>query len=159
MKRKFGIMVIATAAAITMLAPAAGATTNTLTLGPITVTNRVLATVPVTVVCDPLPNDPASSQVQVMIQQAAGKGVSAGTGQVYATNGSNQPILTCDGTTGNKVVVSVTPSSGSGPFHSGGAVLTATFMYTSGTSCGNGCFFNTTTESGSLGPIPVKMRG
>jgi hypothetical protein len=136
-----------------LTATAVSATTNTVAIGsPVTVTDRVLVTVPVTIVCDPLPNTPFQSEVSVTVEQASSSSVSNGTGQSF-------PSLTCDGVTQNSLMVDVTPNSGSGPFHGGGAIVSASFFYATAVSCGSGCFFMETSESGSTGPTAVSVRG
>lgn len=136
-----------------LTATAVSATTNSIAIGsPVTVTDRVLVAVPVTIVCDPLPNTPFQNEVSVTVEQASGSSVTNGTGQSF-------PSLICDGVTQNSLIVDVTPSSGSGPFHGGGAIVSASFFYSTAVSCGPGCFFMETGESGSIGPTAVSVRG
>ena len=125
-----------------------------------TLTDRVLIVVPVTVVCAPLPNTPTSDVVSVQVIQAAGHDVSRGFTQMFGDVSSGTTFLTCDGSTPNNLVFSVLPDPGSGPFHGGSAVVTAFASHTTGESCGfPGCFFNFQTESGTSGPVSVKLRG
>jgi len=126
----------------TVSASAAGATTNTITVGPKgQLTSRILISMPVTIVCDPLTGNAAVSNVTVNLQQANGKQVSSAQGTADTFSGAAAPFLTCDGVTQNTVVVQLTPNPGSGPFHGGGAIATADFVY--GTDTGN--FESTTT--------------
>ncbi len=136
-----------------LTATGANAATNTIAIGsPVTVTDRILVAVPVTIVCDPLPNTPFETDVHVTLEQASGSSVSTGTG------GSGGP-LTCDGVTQNALVVDVTPDSGSGPFHGGGAIVRASFFYATAVSCGPNCFFMFNSEFGSSPLTPISLRG
>jgi hypothetical protein len=136
-----------------LTATGVSATTNTVAIGsPVTVTDRILVAVPVTVVCDPLPNTPFVSEVSVTVEQASGSSVSTGTGQAG-------PALTCDGITHNALIVNLTPNPGSGPFHGGGAIVRASFFYATAVSCGPNCFFMEADESGRTGPTAVSVRG
>jgi hypothetical protein len=136
-------------------AGAAGTVTVTLQSTRLKLTNRLLVTVPVVIVCDPLPNTPAFSQVSVSIQQASGQRVNRGFGTVSSFGSS---FLTCDGTTTNLVMVQVLPDANSGPFHGGSAFVSASATYSTGESCGVGCFFNTQSESGTSGLLSVRLR-
>jgi len=85
---------------VAVTAAPANASTNTITVGPTgTVTNRILVSVSVTIVCDPLPDTPFFSGASVTVQQANGKQVSTGTGGASTFSGPNAPFLTCDGVT------------------------------------------------------------
>jgi hypothetical protein len=128
-------------------APAA-ATTNTITTGsPVTLKDRVLVTVPLTVVCDPLPGPNFDTTVNVTVTQASGRAVATGS---TGTETTPAPLFTCDGVTPNHLVLKVLPGSGSPPFHGGGAIVQASFNIFSFT-CGCSESGNTTT--------PVKIRG
>jgi hypothetical protein len=146
--------------ALALAAPtaASASTPMRITVGaPITVANKLLISVPVTVVCDPLPNVPMQDFVSVQVTQARGKSVSHATG--FFTS-SSQPYLTCDGTTANELTVLAMPDSTSGPFNPGPAVLTAMAFHETATSCGvPGCFTNFQSESASTGPVPVSLHG
>jgi len=99
---------------------------------PIQVTNRVMVSVPVKVVCDPLAGDTFVDRVYVQVQQANGRDVSSGSASFEAGPGSpfkGAPFLTCDGSTVNTVTVNVV---GNGPFHGGGAIVTAAATHTVG---------------------------
>ena len=134
---------------VAVTAAPANASTNTITVGPTgTVTNRILVSVSVTIVCDPLPDTPFFSGASVTVHQANGKQVSTGTGGASAFSGPNAPFLTCDGVTANTAVVQVLPDPGSGPFKGGGAVVTARFDYQTPTG----------SESGST-LATVRLRG
>lgn len=136
----------------------ANAATNTITIGSSgTLTNRLLITVSVTIVCDPLPDTPISSGAQVSLQQAAGQNISTASGQVGAFSGPNAPQLTCDGVTQNAVVIQAVPNSGSGPFHGGQALVSASFFYDSGISCGPGCVETTNSEGGSTPWLTISL--
>ena len=85
---------------VAVTAAPANASTNTITVGPTgTVTNRILVSVSVTIVCDPLPDMPFFSGASVTVHQANGKQVSTGTGGASTFSGPNAPFLTCDGVT------------------------------------------------------------
>ncbi len=143
---------------VAVSAAPANAATNTITVGSTgTVTNRILISVSVTIVCDPLPDTPEGSAAQVTVQQANGQQISGATGGVGSFTGPATPFLTCDGVTANTAVIQALPASGS-PFHGGGAVVTATWYYDTGVSCGPGCFETTNSESGST-IATVSLRG
>ncbi len=126
----------------------ADAATNTITVGSVTLTARVLVMVPVTVVCDPLPGTEFDSFLGVTVTQASGKAVA--TGHTFnETFGA--PLFTCDSVTQNHFVVDVFPDSGSPPFHGGGAIVQASFSIFSG-ACN--CF-----EEGSTPDVSVHIRG
>jgi hypothetical protein len=116
-------------------------------------TNRIIITATVTVVCDPLPGQVLLADgVNVQIAQANGRTISRGTG-------SNGQTLTCDGVTVNPVTVTVTPDSGSGPFHGGNASAIAFAFHETGDSCGPGCVFNIQEEFADTGWVTVALRG
>jgi hypothetical protein len=145
---------------VTFAAEAVAASTNTIAVGsPITLQARILVTVPIRIVCDPLPNTPGSSYVQVQVQQANGKLLSSATGSVGTLPGfySGPVFLTCDSTTVNVVKVPVV----GGPFHHGGAVVTASFEYASGIPCTffPNCMNFTNTETAATPPTLVSIRG
>lgn len=135
----------------TLSAAPASATTNTITIGSVTLTARVLVAVPITVVCDPLgtASDQIGDDVSVMVTQASGRAVA--TGQGFLDSISPQNILTCDGVTQNHIVVDVLPSTGSPPFHGGPAIVSASFgVFDFSTQVG---------ESGSTGNVTVTIQG
>lgn len=150
-RRTRGRIAIAAAISIAMLAAAtpAWAATNTITVGPSAdLTVKIAISVPVTIVCDPLPDPGVASTVNITVRQASGKQISTGTGGLAATS-SYGTILVCDGSTQNKVVVQVLPDAGSGPFKKGAAYVTAFFTYSSGIDYGGGSYYPTGSESGS----------
>ena len=110
------------------LAGSAGADSNlTAKLGTATLTARILIHVPVQVVCAPLGGTyVVADTVMVNVQEAAGKSVSSGSGQVVGGSFYAGPtcLFTCDGVTKNVVTVPVVPATGSGPFHKGTAIVT-----------------------------------
>ena len=135
---------------VAVTAAPANASTNTITVGPTgTVTNRILVSVSVTIVCDPLPGTPVFSSASVNVQQANGKQISAATGGTSTFSGPAAPFLTCDGVTANTAVVQALPDTGSGPFHGGGAVATARFDYQT----------TTNSEHGNSTITTVRLRG
>jgi hypothetical protein len=143
----------------TGLPPASAQNSVTITVGKVKLTDRILVTVPVNIVCAPLPDTAIGDDVSVSIVEAVGKQVSTGSGEVGGGPDSafgGQPFLTCDGSTNNIVVVSVLPASGSGPFKKGKAIFTIRVTHTTGT-CSNGCQ-ETASESGQFGPASVNMR-
>ena len=137
----------------------AGAT-GTMTVkisSPIQVTNKLMVSIPVQVVCDPLEGDTTVDRVAVQVQQANGKSVSSASGSVEGGAASpfrGEPFLTCDGTTVNTVVVNVV---GNGPFHGGGAIVSASATHAVG-SCTFFCQ-QTDSEFAGLGPVAMQMRG
>ncbi len=152
------LFVVATAALLLLVLnpvpSVADAPPVTVTVGATaSLTNKVLVTVPVTVVCAPLPNDPFSDEVSVQVIQASGQDVSRASGSLFGRS-----LLTCDGSTPNNVIVSALPDPGSGPFHGGRAIVTAFASHSTGVNCGPDCFFDIQTEFGNSGPASVKLR-
>jgi hypothetical protein len=139
-------------------AGAASASTNTVTVGPGTVTGRILITVPVTVVCDPLPGKYVDAGISVTVQQANGKQVSTASGGI-SDSLPTPSALTCDGVTQNTLEIQATPTPGSGPFHGGTAIVTANFNYDTGISYPGGYFQITNSESGTSGITVVSLHG
>jgi hypothetical protein len=128
---------------------------------PIEVTNRLLVTLPVEVVCAAIGDSstvPLGDLVYVTVVQAHGKSVSQAQGQLLAgpttTSSNPNPFLTCDGSTVNEIVLSAV---GTGPFHGGPAVAFAGASHTVGT-CNVFCN-QTEFETGSIGPIGVNVKG
>jgi len=155
-RRRRGSVVTVLAAAILMLAmtasPAYAIGVTVSLTNPLTVTNRLLITATVTVVCDPLPGEFTFFDfAAVQVSQADGQAINSGSG-------FSGQLLTCDGVTVNRVPMTITPNPGSGPFHSGPAIAIATATHSTGDSCGPGCIFNTQQEDGTTGWIPVKLR-
>jgi hypothetical protein len=138
---------------------AARATTNTITVGSkATLSSRLLISVPVTVVCDPLTDTFIDSFVSVNVQQANGRQIATASG--FASGGP--AFLTCDGVTQNQVVVQATPNAGSPPFHGGPALVTASFGVEYGINPlfpGCGCFQVTNSDSGSSPITTVSLHG
>jgi hypothetical protein len=127
----------------------ASATTNSVTIGsPVTLTNRVLVTVPVTVVCDPIA-DIGTSTLFVTVTQASGQAVATGSAIDQAFP-PQPPLFTCDSVTQNNFVMNILPDMGSPPFHGGGAIVQVFFSIFS---------FTSGSETGSSGPTPVTIRG
>jgi hypothetical protein len=128
------------------------------------VTNRLLVSVPVQVVCDEIGNPgdiTLGDTVSVTVSQANGKSVSSGTGSVSAGptsmyNPGSPGFLTCDGSTVNTVTV---PVQGTGPFHGGGAVVSVSTYHSVGTCYFPGYCPPTAYEQGSIGPIAVSLKG
>ncbi|MFF0265154.1 hypothetical protein [Kribbella sp. NPDC004536] len=135
---------------VTVSATPASATTNTISIGSnATLSHRLLISVPVTVVCDPLTDTFIDTSVSVNVQQANGKQIATATGQLFSRSTN---FLTCDGVTLNHVVVQATPNAGSPPFHGGPAFATASFSVEYGINPlfpGCGCFQVTNSDSGS----------
>jgi hypothetical protein len=131
-------------------APAGASTTNpvTVTVGsPIILTARQVVKVPVGVVCDPLPGTPTADSVGVFVTQVSANSINSGSGGIP----SSSPFLICDGTTVNQFVVYVTPQNT--PFHGGAAIVTATASHETVEN-----FFLVHSESGSAGPIAIKLQ-
>jgi len=156
-----GLIVLAQLALSATGLPSASADSGmTVALGQPTLTSRLLVTVPVTVVCDPLSDPTYSDDVYVSIQQASGRSVSTGSGRVDGgpqSMGPSAPVFTCDGTTQNAISVSVVPDIGSSPFHGGPAIFQVYASHSAGT-CSYYCVV-TATESGHVGPISVNLKG
>jgi hypothetical protein len=124
------------------LAESAQADSNlTATVGTATLNAHLLINVPVTVVCSPLGGSfVVADLVTVSIQQASGKSVSSGSGQVEGGSFFNQPaLLTCDGSTNNVVTVPILPDTGSGPFHQGKAIVTVNVSHATDDCPFGGC--------------------
>jgi hypothetical protein len=139
---------------------AASATTNTISVGSTgALTSRILIEIPVTVVCDPLPNSFVDDSVSITVEQANGKQVSTASGTVGSFEPA-APTLICDGVTQNTMMVPATPNPGSGPFHGGSAVVTiASFSYQTGIIFGPGSFEPTNTDIGFISNVVVSLRG
>ncbi len=91
-------------------AVSASASTNTLSIGsPITLTDRVLVTIPMTIVCDPV-DSPFSSFIDFSLKQADGQSVSTASGEIF----SSPPALICDGVTQNTTPLNLTWMRGYG---------------------------------------------
>jgi hypothetical protein len=130
----------------------------TVSVGSSTLTARVLLTVPVVVVCAPL-SDPNtfSDDVSVTVQEASGRSINTGMGEVAGGSGSpfgGGGFLTCDGSTHNTVMVNIVPNA---PFHGGPAIFTVSASHTSG-SCDPFCQI-TGSESASNGPTSMTIKG
>jgi len=145
---------------VAISAGTASAATNTVTVGSGTLTGRVLTTVPVTVVCDPLPGNYVDTSINVTVQQANGKEVSTASGGLFIAL-PTPSVLTCDGVTQNIVEIQATPNAGSGPFHGGAAFVTANFTYDTGYLVGGGCnCWQVTNSEGGTSPIlKVSLHG
>lgn len=154
-----GVRIAAAAVCVALVASAApaGAATNSVTIGSVAqLTVKISVEVPVTIVCDPLADPGISSSVWVRVMQANGKQVSTGTGETYATPGSEN-MLICDGSTQNRVVVRVLPDEGSGPFKNGAAYVSANFLYSAGIDYGGGYYYPTDSVYGSTAS-DIKLR-
>jgi hypothetical protein len=114
------------AAVVLGLATASSASAMTATLGEPELIAKVLVTVPVTVSCDPVsPGLVVFSQsVSVLVEQASGRDIARGTGNVFA--GFPQPLLfPCNGTP-TTLSLSVLADPTGPPFHGGRAVVRVT---------------------------------
>ena len=173
MRRGFiRVVVVALTASAVLLAGGASASAApsiTATPGePITLQDRVVVNVPVTVVCDSLGlTDAIGDFVSVTVQQASGRDITTGTGSLGAAFSfpGAPSFFTCDGT-GHTFVVPVLPDAGEGPFHGGPAVITGVFAHHSeGSGCvffpeGGGFCSETATESFfDSTPISISIRG
>jgi hypothetical protein len=135
------------AAAIPTTASAAGGGGGvgiTVAIGsPITLTDRLLVTVPVTVTCTTqLANPFQFGSIFVSIQQADGRSVSHGSGVL------NLPSCPATPQTFNVLVTPDLFPSPSGPFHGGGAIAFA------GASACDTLFI---CIGGSVGPVSVRL--
>ena len=159
MRFKLTAVIGLAAVLVTVSAAAASAATNTVTVGSSgTLTSRILIKVPVTVVCDPLPDSFVASSVSISVQQANGKQISTATGFLSSITPAPS-LLTCDGVTQNTVVVTATLDAGSGPFHGGAAIVIANFFYDTGLIFGGGSFQITNSESGISPFSKVSLHG
>jgi len=132
------------AAAIPTTASAAGGGGGagmTVAIGsPITLTDRILVSVPVTVTCTTtLANPFLFGSIFVSVQQASGQSVSHGSGGLA--------LASCPATPQTFNVL-VTPDLASGPFHGGGAIAFA------GASA---CDITFICIGGSVGPLSVRL--
>ena len=137
-----GAFVLAAAIPTTAAAVGGPGVGLTVTSGsPITLTNRLLVTVPVTVTCTPpLANPVQFGDVFVTIEQASGKSVSHGSGSANLTSCGPQTID-----------IQVTPdlfSTPRGPFRGGRAIAIA-----SATACDT----QFTCVGGSSGAVSVRL--
>jgi hypothetical protein len=113
---------------------------------PITLTDRLLVDVPVTITCTgTFPTGFGYGEVDAQVQQASGKSVATGFGHV---------ILTSCPTTPQTFIVPVTPQSTAPgvapiPFHGGPALAWA------GASAGDAYYYYFL--GGSVGPIAVRL--
>ena len=128
-----------------------------LTLGQPSLSARVAITQPVTVSCAPF--DPALTQasagVSVSVEQASGKSIARGTGQLFNMFNSPLPFV-CDGVH-HDLTVDVLADPNGPPFHGGQVIVRAQASAAAGQSCGPGCFFNLVTDSASVGPTALKL--
>jgi hypothetical protein len=151
-------------AGVCAAAPAGAAADVTLTVGPPELTAGVSVSVPVTVTCAGL--DSALTEyadaVSVSISQAVNKEIAHGSASVSGGTSMFGPVpllFSCDGTP-SPVTVPVPAATDGPPFkRNRDAVVTATATAYAGTPCGfPGCFFNTVVQSGSSGPLAVRLR-
>jgi hypothetical protein len=155
-----GVAAVATTSSASADTPVVSVTVGS----PLTVANRLLVSVPVHVVCAPIgsPGDiTLSDNVTVSVSQVDGKSVSSGTATISAgpfspQNPTAPGFLTCDGSTVNTVIV---PVQGNGPFHGGGAIVSASTSHSVGTCFFPGFCSTDAFESGSVGPTGVNFRG
>lgn len=125
----------------------------------IPLTNGALVMVPVSIVCDPLPNTPFKNTVDVALEQRHGKETITGTGNIYVNAAMGLPFFVCDGVTPNIVQVSVKPDANSAPFKAGPATITSILVsYWTGESLGGGGFTNIQSEGAEVGPIAVHLK-
>jgi hypothetical protein len=141
------------------LAGTANADSNlTATVGTATLTARILVDVPVNVICAPLGGTyVVSDMVSVTIQEAVGKAVSSGSGQVAGgTFYNSPPLFICDGSTENAVTVPVLPATGSGPFKKGKAIVTVNVFHSTDDCQYGGCGGGGV-ASAVIGPEAIKL--
>ena len=130
----------------------------TATVGKATLTARILIDVPVDVVCAPLGGTyVVTDLVSVSIQEAVGKSVSSGSGQVAGGSMYGGPALfTCDGSTVNVVTVPVLPAAGSGPFKNGKAIITVNVFHSTDNCQYGGCGGGGSAGA-TIGPEAIKL--
>ena len=125
--RRIRLMLLSAVVAVAVALPAPVlASGGSVTVGPVTLTNRVLVTVPITLICDPIEGatNPSLSGMpgsSVTIRQAVGKTVATASADLYAH-------VTCDGVFENVLMVQLWASDV--PFHGGQAVLEAQIRVT-----------------------------
>ena len=105
----------------------------TLAVGSPELTARIVVTVPVTVTCDQFsPTLTVFSQsISIRVEQAAGRAIARGTGQVFSSFPS--PLLfPCDGNA-QEILVSVLADPAGPPFHGGKAIVSANGSAEAGT--------------------------
>ena len=163
MRRKsLHLLVASTAVAVGLGAASAAAQAMTVTVGsPVTLTNRLLATVPITVTCDPWDATLTQfgSAINVTLDQAAGRAIAHGEGSVSGFFPAAQLYL-CDGSP-HRYPVSVQADTSGPPFHGGPAVANADAVMYAGIPCDPNqtflCFYNQVSQVGGSGPIGVTM--
>jgi hypothetical protein len=150
------------AAAVLAACAATGSAADALTISPGTpsLTGRVAITAPVTVTCSPF--DPTltldSENINLQVEQAAGKAIAHGTG----STGSFSPtsLFPCDGSQ-STVPITIYADPAGPPFHRGKAVFTETASAGAATACFPGsttCFTNpSATQSASTGAVVLAM--
>jgi hypothetical protein len=159
LKRLIPLAVAGVAAAT----PAAASAALTVDVGQPELTAGVSVDVPVTVSCDPFDPSltPFADSVSVSISQAVNKEIAHGWGFVFGGTGTfpSAPLLfPCDGTS-TSVHVSVLAATDGPPFkRNKDAVVTAQAVADAGIPCGPGCFSNIVVQSGSSGPVVVRLR-
>lgn len=130
----------------------------TASLGTATLTARILIHVPVKVVCASLGGTyVVTDSITVGVQEASGKSVSSGSGQVVGGSFDGDPALfICDGSTKNVVTVPVLPATGSGPFHKGMAIVTVNISHSTDDCQFGGCGGGGS-ASAVIGPRALKI--
>src|SRR5262249_14279191 len=131
---------------------------------PIQVTNRLLVSVPIQVVCQPIGNPgdiTLNDSVSVSLSQANGNSVSTGSAMVSSgpfspQNPTGTGMFTCDGSTVNQLTLQ---DLGNSTFHGGGAILTASAFHSVGICIFQDFCQSSGNESASVGPVAVQLRG
>jgi hypothetical protein len=155
------ILVTAAAAVIAGSTAAVASGGMTMTVGSPTLSGRVLITVPLTITCSPF--DPSltffSASAAVSVEQAVGQHIATGFGSVGGFMGGTQIAYNCDDSP-QSVPVLVQANSSGPPFHGGQASFTISAGAAAGIPCGfPGCFTDIVSQSASLGPTILNMRG
>jgi hypothetical protein len=142
-------------------APASAAADMSVAVGQPEVVAGVAVTVPVTVSCSPF--DPSltyfSDGVFVTISQAVNKEIAHGSGSASGgLFGGGALLFPCD-TTQSTIPVTVVAATDGPPFkRNKEGLVSASASASAGVSCGPGCFFNITGQTGSSPPVVVKLK-
>jgi hypothetical protein len=142
------------------LALAGTAKAMTLAVGSPERTARIAVTVPVTVTCNPFGSSLTvfSQSISVRIEQAAGREIARGTGQVFSSFPS--PLLfPCDGNT-HELLVTVLADPAGPPFHGGKAIVSVNGSADAGTPSpfGSGFIARFDRQTVSVPSVEVRLR-
>jgi hypothetical protein len=159
MSRNIRTLLLASATAAMLAGFTAAASAMTMSVGDPSLTAKVLVNVPITASCSPFDPSltPFSSGASVFIEQAVGKSIARGSGFVWSFWPS-PVLLPCD-SIDHTIDVGVVADPAGPPFRHGDAAVRVSASTSAGQQCApnSPCFFTTTTQSASLGPIALKI--